>query len=210
MRWMSILVFVLAAACGKGPAAPAAIEGRGGTPALAGDEVATLEALAEAARRDDGAALDALIHPTHGLWIWTQPGVAVTPTLRLEVGRGEPPSARLAAADLNDYWREELWHQVAGPLERGLGAMDRDPADRHAAVYGTCDELAAGALRAWLVTEDLGPHYGELLAEAHLRLPPVMTTALAHFRSWGLDVWLMRDQGRWWVAHVMVWTPCDA
>lgn len=203
-------MFVLAAACGKGPAAPGVVEGKGGAVAAAEDDVATLQALADAARRDDGAALDALIHPTHGLWIWYQPGAYVVPAVQLHAGRGGKPSARFGPDDLNQYWREELWNQVAGPLDRGLAALDRDPADRHAAVYGTCDDPDTGATRAWLATEDLGRFYGEVLLEAKVTLPPVMTTALTHFRMWGLDVWLTRDQGRWWVAHVMVWTPCDA
>lgn len=210
MRWTTILVLVLAAACGKGAASPAVVEGKGGAVAAAEDDVTALRALADAARRDDGAALDALIHPSHGLWIWYQPGAYVVPAVLLKSGSAVKPTARFGPGDLNQYWREELWNQVAGPLDRGLAALDRDPADRSAAVYGTCDDMEAGASRAWLATEDLGRFYGEVLLEAEVTLPPLMATGLTHFHIWGLDVWLMRDQGRWWVAHVMVWTPCDA
>jgi hypothetical protein len=212
MRWL--IAGLVVAACGKGPAGPGPVEGRGGEPGGpavdANDDVTVLRALERAAKNDDGAALDALIHPTLGLWVWDQPGAYVTPSVHLTAGAAVPPSKRWKPDDMNQYWREELWNHVHGPLSRGLAALDRDPADRHAAVYGTCDDMEAGASRAWIATEALPAYYLDIVADAKVELTPLQTTGMVHYHQWGLDVWLMRDQGRLWVAHVMVWTPCDA
>ena len=170
-----------------------------------------LGALAEAAAREDGALLDTLVHPEHGLWVWVQPGAYVVPAQLLRPD-GKAPSARLDADVINEYWREALWKSVAGSLERGLKVMDRDPADRNDPIYGDCgaDDGMGGAQRTWLATDDLGELYDQILDEAQVTVPPVMARGLVHFHSWGLDVWMARDRDRWWVAHVMVWTPCDA
>lgn len=208
MRSLIALV-VLAAACGSKGGAPA-VDNRSGEHAeVAETPREILAELANAAAADDGPLLDALIHPEHGLWIWVQPGAYVVPAQLLKPD-GTPPSTRLSADVINDYWRQELWKFVAGPIERGLPVMDANPADRNAAVYGDCGNMEAGAQRSWIVTEDLGRFYGEVLAESQVTLAPVMSQGLVHFRNWGLDVWMAFDRDRWWVAHVMVWTPCDA
>jgi hypothetical protein len=209
-RWMMTLLLVGAGCGGQGgPPVPPAIESRGGDHDAVDDVERVLATLAEAARTDDPNALDPLIHPEHGLWIWVQPGAYVVPAQRLTPD-GTPPSQRLVDAVINDFWREELWNHVAGPIERGLKVLDRDPPDRRAPVYGDCGADEPPATRAWLATEDLGGHHRDILVEANVTVAPVMRERLVHFYNWGLDVWLARDRDRWWVAHVMVWTPCDA
>jgi hypothetical protein len=214
-----LLASVLAvAACGGGakPATPP-IEGRGDdVPAAAAmtDPVAVLGALATAARTDDGNALDALIHPELGLWLWDHPGATVSPSLLVKAGGGASPTSRLAPSGMNEYWQENYWRHVAGGLDRGLTRLDREPAERFAAIYGSCDQDDATGgtdLRAWLMSkDDFDNHYAQLLEENGPAMDPKVTGELVHFRSWGLDVWLAEDAGRLWVAHVMVWTPCDA
>lgn len=204
---VSILVF--GAACGTKGGAPAVDNVVAEHEQVVDTPREVLEELSEAVATDDGARLDALIHPEHGLWIWVQPGAYVVPA-QLLTPDGTPPSKRLTADDINDFWRQELWKFVAGPIDRGLPVMDLDPADRNAPIYGDCGSEDMSAERSWMLTEDLGPFYGEVLAEAKVTLAPVMSQGLTHFRHWGLDVWMARDRDRWWVAHVMVWTPCDA
>lgn len=202
MRW--IVVAALVAACGGKSVAPAPAPVAGAT------AESVLGELAAALKADDGARLDALIHPEHGLWVWWQPGAYVVPAVRL-VPDGRAPSARLRGQGLNDWWEQELWPTAAGTLARGLTVMDRDPADRQAPIYGDCGSEDMSAERAWLVSkDDLGQHYGDILAEANVTVAPLMRDGLVHFRNWGLDVWMAREGDRWWVAHVMVWTPCDA
>ncbi len=204
-----LLLALLAAACGARGSQPAVDNVVAEHAAVVDSPREVLTELANAAADDDGALLDTLIHPEHGLWIWVQPGAYVVPAQLLRPD-GTPPSKRLTADVINDFWREELWKFVAGPIQRGLSVMDADPTDRNAPIYGDCGNLEAGAERSWILTEDLGPFYGEVLAESQVTLAPVMSQGLVHFRNWGLDVWMARDRDRWWVAHVMVWTPCDA
>ncbi|HUQ04302.1 MAG TPA: hypothetical protein VM261_17505 [Kofleriaceae bacterium] len=216
MRRLFLATALAAAACGGGAKpATAPIAGRGGEPAPSmTDPIAVLSALATAARTDDGAALDALVHPELGLWLWDQPGATVSPTLLVKAGGGASPTSRLAPSGMNEYWKESYWAHVAGGLDRGLTRLDREPADRFAPIYGDCgaDDATGGTdLHAWLVVKDeFDDYYAQLLEDAALQLDNRVTGQLVHFRSWGLDVWLAEDQGRLWVAHVMVWTPCDA
>jgi hypothetical protein len=209
-----LLMICALAACGGAPK-PATIESRGGEPSAAmNDPEEVLRALAQAARDDDGPALDALVHPTYGMWLWDQPGATVSPSVEVKAGSAEAPTAHLAASGMNDYWKENYWKHVAGGLDGGLTRLDREPADRYAPIYGDCgaDDSTGGTdLRAWLVEKDrFDDTYRMLLDDAQLKLAPAMTQDLVHYRSWGLDVWLARADGRLWVAHVMVWTPCDA
>jgi hypothetical protein len=214
---LAVLLLVLGAAavaaCG-GPTQRPPIEGRGGTAGEAPTDQPeeTLRRLAAAARADDGAALDALLHPEHGAWLWTQPGAYIAPTLFIQAGEGTPPSARIGPDDMNDYWRESYWREVAAGIEGGLARLDLEPPDPSSPIYGDCGaEDGGGATRAWLTGADtLGEHHEDVLAEAGVTLDPLMMRRLDHFHGWGLDVWLARDGGRLWVAHVMVWTPCDA
>ncbi len=191
-----------------------AIESRGGASAPAMTEpVAVLRALARAARDDDGAALDALVHPAHGMWLWDQPGATVRPVVHVTTGTGTRPSVRLRASGMNEYWQETYWSHVAGGIDGPLERLDRDPADRFAPRYGSCDtfETSSVAPRAWLVTADsFRRHYEPILEHADPGIAPALMTDMAHYRVWGLDVWLLEDGGRLWIAHVMVWTPCDA
>lgn len=214
---LALVIAAAVAACGPAPAASRPIEGRdgdgeGGT-AVSEDPVTILRVLAAAAELDDGTQLDALIHPEHGAWLWLQPGAYIVPTVRLTAGAKTPPSQRLTSPQVIDYWREALWPTVARQLATGLTVLDRDPADRRDPKYGTCDDGGDGsgsAQRTWLAPDELGPYHEEIAAEAKVELPAVMREALLHYRQWGLDVWMMRAEGRLWVAHVMVWTPCDA
>lgn len=210
-----LLALALAlAACGSTPK-PAPIQSRGGEPSPAmTDPVVVLRALAQAANTDDGAALDALVHPAHGMWLWDHPGAAVHPTVHVTTGTGEPPSRRFASSLMSSQWKEHYWPSVAIGLE-ALDRMDREPADRFAPIYGDCGaEDASGAnLRAWLVErDDFESLYGPLLVDtpADAAIAPALRQPMTHYRSWGLDVWLAHDQSRLWVAHVMVWTPCSA
>lgn len=212
MRLLHALV-VVAVGCG-GATKRAPIESRGGDGAAAHamtDPVVVLRALAAAAENDDGAALDALVHPTYGMWLWDQPGAYVSPTLHVIAGGGEAPTTRLAASDMNDYWKENFWSSVAGGLD-ALDRMDRDPADRYAPIYGDCgEEDQPHDLRAWLASRDsFHEHYDPILQDTNHAIAPALMADGAHYRVWGLDVWLVEDHGRLWVAHVMVWTPCDA
>ncbi|HVK76995.1 MAG TPA: hypothetical protein VM734_26905, partial [Kofleriaceae bacterium] len=184
----------------------------GSAATVADDPVAVVAALAAAVKADDGAALDRLLHPDFGLWLWTQPGAVVAPAVKLDAGGGAPPSARLPAdgADFNDYWREHYWQEVVAGIEAGLARLDRAPADVRAPVYGDCGEPERTDLRAYLIMgADLG-YRVELARELGVTFDPRAARGLTHFARWGLDVFLVRDRGRWWVAHVMVWTPCDA
>ena len=203
-----------AAACGGGgKPAPAPIEGRGGEPAPAmTDPIAVLRALAQAARDDDGAALDALVHPVHGMWLWDQPGATVSPALHVTAGTGAPPTERLRASRMIEYWQESYWRHVAGGIDGPIDRLDRDPAERFAPSYGSCDtDETPPDLRSWLVAKDgFREHYEPILADGDHGIAPALMADMAHYRSWGLDVWLLEDRGRLWVAHVMVWTPCDA
>ena len=217
MRRLLLASVLALAACGgaRTPAPNHTIEGGGGAAAAdMNDPVVVLEALAVAAKTDEGAALDALVHPTLGMWLWDQPGATVSPSLQLKAAGGGTPTSRLAPSGMNDYWKENYWKHVAGGLDAGLTRLDREPADRYAPIYGDCgaDDTTGGTdLRAWLVMKDeFDDTYALILEDAQLQLDPRMTGALVHYRSWGLDVWLAQDQGRLWVAHVMVWTPCDA
>src|SRR5205085_1499384 len=148
------------------------------------DEV--LRALAQAARDDDGAALDALVHPTYGLWLWDQPGATVSPSVQVKAGSAEAPTAHLAASGMNDYWKENYWKSVAGSLDHGLTRLDREPSDRNAPIYGDCgaDDSTGGTdLRAWLVEHDsFDATYQMLLDDAQLKLAPAMTHDLVHYR----------------------------
>lgn len=213
-RRVLVVVLVGALAGCAGPATPRApIDERGGAAEQALDAPeAVLRALAAAIHADDGAALDRLIHPAHGLWLWIQPGAYVSPTLRVTAGGAVPPSARIGGDDMIEYWREHFWTEVARGLDAGLPRLDHDPGDHAAGVYGDCgEEVPAAELRAYLATrEDLGTTRREIAADAMVTLAPVVTDQLVHFRRWGLDVWMARDRGRLWVVHVMVWTPCDA
>jgi hypothetical protein len=211
------LVCVLAACGGSTKQVP--IESRGGdespSPSAAmNDPEAVLRALAQAARDDDGAALDALVHPTYGLWLWDQPGATVSPSVQVKAGSAEAPTAHLAASGMNDYWKENYWKAVAGSLDDGLTRLDRDPADRNAPIYGDCgaDDSTGGTnLRAWLVeNDDFRAQYGMLFEDEPMPFAAGITGSMVHYHDWGLDIWLVEDQGRLWVAHVMVWTPCDA
>lgn len=214
MRRLGVLGILALAACAGGATKPApAIESRGGEPAPAlTDPVVVLRALARAARDDDGAALDALVHPVHGMWLWDQPGATVSPSVHVKAGAGEPPTARLRASGMNAYWQESYWRHVAGGIDGALERLDRDPADRFAPIYGSCDtDETPPDLRAWLVAADsFRRHYAPILADAAPGVAPALMNDMAHYRSWGLDVWILEDDGRLWVAHVMVWTPCDA
>jgi hypothetical protein len=218
MRRLLLASVLAVAACGSGAKpATAPIEGRGDdVPAAAAmtDPVAVLGALATAARTDDGKALDALVHPELGLWLWDHPGATVSPSLLVKAGGGASPTSRLAPSGMNDYWQEHYWRHVAVGLDGGLTRLDREPADRFAPIYGDCgaDDSTGGTdLRAWLLMEDdIDQHYAPLLEDSELQLDKRVTGELIHYRSWGLDVWLAQDQGRLWLAHVMVWTPCDA
>lgn len=203
-------------ACGGSPRPAPPIESRGGEAgATLSDPVEVLRALADAAKTDDGPALDALVHPTHGMWLWDQPGAAVSPSLHVTAGSAGAPTQWLAASGMNDYWKEQYWAHVAGGLARGLERLDREPADRFAPIYGDCgaDDATGGAdLRAWLVAKDSFESYVQLLVDTELekQMAPALVQPMTHYRSWGLDVWLLQAEGRLWVAHVMVWTPCDA
>jgi hypothetical protein len=178
------------------------------------DPVVVLRALAAAAKDDDGAALAALVHPTHGAWLWDHPGATVSPSVHLEPGDATPPSRRLAPSGMNDYWKERYWAHVTAGLGRGLDRLDREPAERFAPIYGDCDEddaTGGSDPRAWLVMkDDFDAMYQPLFEDAVYPFAPAISGQLVHFRSWGLDVWLAHADGRLWVAHVMVWTPCDA
>src|SRR5262245_21798173 len=115
-------------ACGH-PAGKPPVEGRP-TPEASDadrDPIAVLHALAKAAHDDDSAALDHLIHPTLGLWLWSQPGASVSPFLQLHASDPAKPTARLAGSGLNDYWMENYWPSVAGGLDAGLAALDQTP-----------------------------------------------------------------------------------
>lgn len=202
----------LGGACGGG-ARPAPVSARGGDTAAFTEPEAVLRALADAARRDDGAALDALIHPSFGLVLWDQPGATVGPSVTVRADDGRPPSKRLTGAQMNPYWLENYWPAVAGGIDGGLTQLDLEPADRHADVYGSCAEDDSGGPdpRAWLVASDSFDDTLRMIAEdTQLQLDAKVQAGLVHFHAWGLDVWMVRDQGRLWVAHVMVWTPCDA
>ena len=64
-------------------------------------------------------------------------------------------------------------------IDAALPRLDRDPADRDLPIYGDCG-VADGAgdveVRAWLLdTDDLGPHYAEIAADAKVSLAPVMS-----------------------------------
>lgn len=215
MKLAVILLATAVAACGPAPAPSRPIEERGGEggTAVSEDPITILRVLAAAAELDDGYQLDALIHPEHGAWLWLQPGAYIVPTVHLTAGAKTPPSQRLTSSDVIDYWREALWPTVARQLATGLTVLDRDPPDRTDPKYGTCDDGGDGggsAQRTWLAADALGPYHEEIAAEAKVELPAVMRADLLHYRQWGLDVWMMRADGRLWVAHVMVWTPCDA
>lgn len=212
MFFWCALVAAAMTACG-GTDKPATIGAKGGGADTTGEPESVLRALAAAARTDDGKALDALVHPTYGLVLWDQPGAFLSPRLTVRAGRGQAPSAWLADSGLNDYWLEQYWPQVAEGIDQGLAKLDRDPADRLAAVYGDCGEDDSGGpdLRAWLLASDsFDEALRSSLEDASLELDPKVQADLVHFRRWGLQVWLVRDQGRLWVAHVMVSTPCDA
>lgn len=213
MRRLLLACTLALGACGGSTTKPP-IESRGGEPAPAmTDPVVVLRALATAAKNDDGAGLDALVHPTHGMWLWDQPGATVSPTLHVTAGSGEAPTTRVAASGMNEYWKESYWSAVAAGLD-ALDRMDREPADRFAPVYGDCgEENPAHDLRAWLVTnDDFETMYGPILVDTvyETEIARALRQPMTHYRVWGLDVWLFEADARLWVAHVMVWTPCDA
>lgn len=207
----ALVAATASAACGHG-ASGAPVGARAGAATLT-EPVDVLRALADAARRDDGAALDALIHPTYGLLLWDHPGASVSPLLTLRAGDGVAPSQRLVDSGLNDYWLESYWPHVAEGIDLGLTQLDREPADRLAPIYGDCsiDDNGGPSPRAWLVASDSFTEALRMdLEDAQRELDPRVQADLVHFRRWGLEVWMARDQGRLWVVHVMVSTPCDA
>jgi hypothetical protein len=215
MRRLLFSCALALAACGGAPAKPPIGSRAGGddyTPPMT-LPVNVLRALASAARADDGDALDALVHPEHGMWLWDQPGAAVSPTLHMNVGGGGTLTQRVAATGMNEYWKEHYWSVVAAGLD-ALDRTDTDPDDPHAPIYGDCgDEVPASDLRSWLlVKDDFWATYGPILVDTPFEtaIAPALRQSMTHFRSWGLDVWMVEDGGRLWVAHVMVWTPCDA
>jgi len=210
-----VVVCALLTACHHRPPPP--VEGRADPGASPGDRspdpIETLTTLAGAVRADDGAGLDALIHPDLGLWLWMQPGAMVAPAQRLYAGDGRPPRQRLDPDGFNGYWYENYWPAVAGGIEHALAHLDRDPPDRDDARYGDCgdDGSGEGEFRAWLSGgEQLSDLEVEMAGDGGVTLAPAQVHDLVHLHAWGLDVYLARDQGRLWVVHVMVWTPCDA
>lgn len=219
MRSALVTICVLAVAACTHPKPKPPVEGRTSPTSAddrdpSGDPVAMLRALAKAAHDDDGAALDRLIHPALGLWLWDQPGAALSPFVQLHAGAGASakPTSRIAGSGLNDYWQQNYWPSVAAGLDAGLAALDRDPTDKNAAKYGDCgaDDASAQDLRAWLALgEDLG-YLQQMAEDAQIKLDDRAARGMTHFHAWGLDVYLARDQGRWWIVHVMVSTPCDA
>ena len=206
--WRALLPLVVAACASRAapPAgAPRVIDGRAtnisAEQAAGEDPAQVLRALVAAVSADDGAGFDALVHPVHGAWLWTNPSGRFFPKVALKRGDTRPPSQRIPGG----------LTLIRFGLE-GVDRIDVDPSDPDAAIYGNCSEEEPGYrihLRAWLrVGEPLGYH-ADALEDAGVSLDPVLTEGLAHYHFWGLDVFLAHDRGRWWVAHLMPRTMCD-
>jgi hypothetical protein len=175
------------------------------------EDLITLQAFAAALRADDGEALDGLIHPEHGMWIWLHTaGVQPLPASIWRAGSGIRISQRLTDDEaLAPFAGAGFWGHVADQLDL---PVDFAPRGRDDARYtGSCESESGAPVagtRAWLADDDLRIPDGADLA----RFPAsaAMTRGLVHFHGYDVEVWLIRDLGKRYVAHVVVSSPCEA
>jgi hypothetical protein len=210
----ALLVFAL---IGCGDRRPAA--GLGNTaPAEPGaDPVTVLARLAQAIDADDGVALAALVHPARGVRLWFTPGAGYAVLATLAPGDTRPPSARLAAArdqDPTGYWITSYWPSVRAGIRDGLPRLDRDPADPWAPIYGTCEEDGGPGpprYRAYLVggVDDANLQAFDLAGAGEVD-PAEVQRDLVRFHHWGLEAYLARHEGTWWLVHLVVVDVCSA
>lgn len=205
------LLYVLAlalapAGCGGSRAHPAA--DRGVT--AAGPE-AVLAAFADAIRRDDGAALAAVVDPDHGLTLWYTPGAGYAAFETIAASDVRPPSQHVRAGveDSAAAWAEYDWKGVVRHLDDGLAKLDHDPADPMAPIYGDCGDMDA-PVRAYLRggQSDRDLRAGDLGGDGEVADDEVVAN-LTELNMWGLRVYLRSTAGGWRVVHVVAYEPCS-
>jgi hypothetical protein len=210
---LSIAIVLGLAACGGGKGGPAVTNQPGA--GKSDDPVAALEALARAIDADDGKALAALAHPTHGITLWFTPGAGYAVFARVEPTGAAPPSTIGTGGDDEDgrsYWKEHYWPSVKRHVAEGIAVLDREPADPNAEIYGTCDEdEEAPTVRAYLVSgrDDQLLHDADLSTDGNTD-PATVIRDLTVFHHWAFSVYLARLDGQWRIVHVLIPEPCSA
>ena len=209
VRALAVALAVSLAACG-GKGSPTVVGNHAS--ASASEPEAVVAAFAEALRRDDGAALAALVDPEHGLTLWYTPGAGYARFDTIAAGDTTAPSKHVheGVEDSAERWASYPWKDVVRSITDGLAKLDRDPADPDAPIYGDCGNEEA-PVRAYLVhgqndrdlrSMDLGDDGEVTDAEA--------IGDLAVFNHWGLRAYLRSTPSGWRLTHLTLQEVCSA
>jgi hypothetical protein len=206
MRARLIPIFVAAAACGapRAPAPPSNHDTRAAT--RTERATALLRELADDLAHD--RPIGAIVDPVDGAWLWSQPGAGVAPMIHVKPGDPRPPSEILRAEShpgMGASWTDG----AAKAIARGVELIDLD-GDKNQPIYWVdcgSDDMKPPP-RALLETRDI-----DISHASGVEGTPVegATTPIGfHFVYDDTGVYLSERGDRLAIAHVLVWTPCEA